>query len=249
MPPGPVHESAATGYQRNADAYVQARPSYHPDVVDRLVADLGTQVWLDVGAGTGIATRTLSERGIQVIAVEPVESMRAQLAASLPAVDVRDGRSDALPVPDASVDVVLAAQAFHWFDHGPTLDEIARVLQPGGALVTLWNVRDESVPWMAEWTRIVDEYAGDTPRWRTQKWRIALEADPRFDLVAEHQQPNPWRTNAEGVVARARSTSFIGALDSDTIDRVEAALRAAVAPLGDAFDFPYDTQAQVWGFA
>lgn len=241
-----IHDAAADGYERRSATYAGVRPAYHPAVLDELVDRLGTDGWVDVGAGTGIATAALVERAVDVVAVEPVEAMRARLGQDLPAVDARAGTAEAIPVGDGEAGVVMVAQAFHWFDHRPALDEIARVLRPAGALVTLWNVRDESVPWMAEWTRIVDRWAGETPRYRTMIWRRAIEADPRFELVDEVRVPNPQAADADRVVQRALSTSFIAALAAHEQADVEREMRSLVAPLGDEFDFPYDTEAQIW---
>ena len=83
-------------------------------------------------------------------AVEPLPEMLTHLRAALPDVTAVEGGAEAIPLPDASVDVVTAAQAFHWFDHDPALREIARVLRPGGRVALIWNVRDESEEWVAE---------------------------------------------------------------------------------------------------
>lgn len=241
-----IHRAAASGYQAKSDAYSAGRPSYHPNAVDELVAALGVDAWVEVGAGTGISTAAFVERGVEITAIEPVDAMRARLVDALPSVTALSGTSEAMPVPDASARVVLVAQAMHWFDHGPALDEIVRVLQPGGALVTLWNVRDQSEDWVRAYTSISDRYAGDTPRWHTQVWRRAIEVDARFVLEAERSIPNPQPSDPDAVVARMLSTSFIAALDEATQRELAEELRAVVAPLGSAFDYPYDTQFQIW---
>lgn len=241
-----IHGAAATGYQAKSDAYVAGRPSYHPAAIDELVELLGQEAWVEVGAGTGIATAAVVERGVEVTAIEPVEAMRERLAASLPGVTALPGTSEAMPVPDGCARVVFVAQAMHWFDHGPALDEISRVLQPDGALVTLWNVRNQTEDWVQAYTRISDRYAGDTPRWHTQVWRRAIEDDPRFALEVEQSIPNPQPSSPDAVVARLLSTSFIAALDEATQQSLGDELRAVVAPLGESFDYPYDTQFQIW---
>lgn len=96
---------------------------------------------MEIGAGTGIFTGQLVDRGVAVLVVEPVAAMGQQLRERLPDVEVRSGTAEDLPLEDASVDVVVAAQAFHWFDYGAALTEIYRVLRPGGQLVTVWNVK------------------------------------------------------------------------------------------------------------
>jgi len=241
-----MHTSAARGYQQRSETYVTARPGYHPAVLDAIVAAFGPGRCLDLGAGTGIATQALVERGVDVVAVEPLEAMRARLHEALPDVEALKGRGEAIPLVTGSVASVLCAQTFHWFDHAPTLDEIVRIARPRAMMATLWNVRDEQVSWMAAYTQVVDRYAGDTPRYRTMRWREAIERDARFNLVDELRMPNPQASNPDHVVARALSTSFIAGLNEAEQRSVESEIRAIVGPLGDEFDFLYETEAQIW---
>lgn len=240
-----VHEAAATGYQAHSEAYVFARPSYHPEVVDVLVEHLNAGPVVDLGAGTGISTAALVERGVDVIAVEPVEAMRDKLAAGVHA-QVLEGTAESIPVGDGSAAAVIVAQAFHWFDHGPALDEIARVLAPGGVLATLWNVRDESVPWVAAYTEIQDRVQGETPRYRDMTWRRAIEDDVRFELSHEESRPNPQPSNVEHTLGRFLSTSFIASLDPVTRDGLADEIRLVIADLGETYDYPYTTEVQIW---
>ena len=98
---------------------------------------------LDLGAGTGKLTATLVALGAEVSAVEPDPAMLTELRRALPAVRARAGSAEAIPLPDASVDAVLAGNALHWFDMAVAAPEIARVLAPGGVLAGLWNVLDD----------------------------------------------------------------------------------------------------------
>lgn len=139
----------AASFDDVADAYERARPGYPDDAVRWLVGDAPRDV-LDLGAGTGKLTRALVALGHRVTAVEPLEGMREQLVRAVPGAVALEGSAERIPVADASVDVVTVAQAFHWFDHELALPEIARVLRPGGALALVWNMRDASVPWVAE---------------------------------------------------------------------------------------------------
>lgn len=241
-----VHESAAIGYEQRSATYASARPSYHPQIVTWVAETIAGRRVVDLGAGTGISTAALADAGLDVVAVEPVEAMRARLRESLPGLDVLDGTAEAMPFDDHSVGAVVVAQAFHWFDHGPALDEIARVLEPTGALVALWNVRDENVPWMAAYTAIQDREQGDTPRYRTMVWRCAIEQDRRFDLNGERQVDNPRPSGPDHAVERFLSTSFIARLDSTRQAELTDEIRTLVAPLGPTFDFPYWTEAQIW---
>ena len=89
------------------------------------------------------------------MAVEPLDEMRAELEVALPGARALAGSAEAIPLPDASTDVVTSAQAFHWFDHDAALPEIARVLRPGGRLALVWNSRDDRDPWMARLSAII----------------------------------------------------------------------------------------------
>jgi ubiquinone/menaquinone biosynthesis C-methylase UbiE len=151
-----VHEAAATGFERKADAYSRGRPAYHPELVSRVVARCGDGVVVDVGAGTGIFTAQLLSLGVKAVAVEPVAAMRAALSEALPTIETFDGTAESLPFDSGSIATLIVAQAFHWFDPEQTLHEMARVLRPGGELICVWNVRDENVDWVAKYTEVVD---------------------------------------------------------------------------------------------
>lgn len=124
-----IHHAAADGYKTGADTYVRGRPDYPPQVADWLTGTLGLdddKTVIDLGAGTGKFTGRLVATGAQVIAVEPVPQMLEKLSAAYPGVLAVSGTATDLPVPDASVDVVVCAQAFHWFASPAALTEIAR---------------------------------------------------------------------------------------------------------------------------
>ncbi len=241
-----VHHSAADGYQERARTYERARPSYHPELIDRFVAGYADGLVVELGAGTGIFTRQLVEAGVEPIAVEPVAAMRQRLVDALPHIDARDGSAEAIPVESGSADTVVAAQAFHWFEHERALGEIYRVLRPGGHLVTVWNVRDEAIPWMQAYTNIVGRFAADTPRYHTMVWRDAIDADPRFDPTSEWHVANPTATTPQGVVDRVLSTSFMAVLDPAEQGKVAGEIRELVEDLGAKFEFPYRSEFQTW---
>ncbi len=114
-----VHATAAKGYGSGANVYARGRPEYAREAVDHLTAALdlrpGRRV-LEIGAGTGKLTRALAGTGASTVAVEPVGAMRARLAEAVPSAEVLEGSAELLPLPNASVDAVVVAQAFHWFD-------------------------------------------------------------------------------------------------------------------------------------
>ena len=139
----------AASFARVADAYERARPGYPADAVLWLAGETPCDV-VDLGAGTGKLTRSLAALRHHVVGVEPLAEMLDQLRTAVPDATAVVGSAESMPLPDASVDVVVCAQAFHWFDPGPSLAEMARVLRPGGRIALVWNVRDERVPWVDE---------------------------------------------------------------------------------------------------
>ncbi|MEV7772875.1 methyltransferase domain-containing protein [Kitasatospora sp. NPDC086791] len=144
--------AAARSFGAVADEYHRARPGYPDglfDAVERLWGRglRGSRV-LDVGAGTGIATRLLAARGADVVAVEPSAGMAARFVASSPALPLVRGTGDDLPFRDDSADLITYAQAFHWTRPERSVPEAVRVLRPGGAIATWWNVLDETLPWV-----------------------------------------------------------------------------------------------------
>ncbi|MFJ3281056.1 class I SAM-dependent methyltransferase [Streptomyces halstedii] len=143
----------ALSFDRAAAAYAANRPGYPPVLFDTVEELSGRPLkgarTVDVGAGTGIATRLLQARGALVTAVEPGPGMAAELHRALPSVPVVRGDGNRLPLATASVDLLTYAQSWHWTDPALSLAEAVRVLRPGGALALWWNVADHDVPWIA----------------------------------------------------------------------------------------------------
>ncbi|MEV3856779.1 class I SAM-dependent methyltransferase [Streptomyces sp. NPDC050095] len=155
----------ALSFDSVAAEYATARPSYPPALFDAVEELAGLPLQgartVDVGAGTGIATRLLRERGADVIAVEPGPGMGAQLRRDLPDVPLLRALGDALPLADATADLVTYAQSWHWTDPARSVPEALRVLRPGGALALWWNVPDPDVDWTsAQEARLQDRLPG-----------------------------------------------------------------------------------------
>ena len=143
-----VHKSAQQGFSTQAVTYAQGRPDYPRQLTGWLADTLRINAQssvIDLGAGTGKFTRLLSTLAPTLTAVEPVAAMGAQLTKLLPDVRLVNGTAESIPLPSASTDAVVCAQAFHWFSTEAALAEIHRVLKPDGRLGLVWNVRDESV--------------------------------------------------------------------------------------------------------
>ena len=152
------HGRRAASFGAAAAAYAQHRPDYPVAAIRwalEPVADIGRPLdALDLGAGTGKLTAQLASLStgagqVHVVAVEPDPEMLAELRHQLPGVTAVAGRAESIPLPDESVDAVLAGQAAHWFDFDRALPEVARVLRPGGVLAGLWNADDARVTWVA----------------------------------------------------------------------------------------------------
>ncbi len=139
----------ATSFDRQAAEYARLRPGYPPAALDAAITVRAGTV-LDLAAGTGKLTGDLLARGLDVLAVEPLFGMLTELGRHHPAARAICGTAENIPLGDSGVDAVLVGQAFHWFDPERALDEIARVLRPGGTLALLWNHDDESDPFVAE---------------------------------------------------------------------------------------------------
>jgi SAM-dependent methyltransferase len=227
-----VHHSAAAGYKTGADTYVRGRPDYPPQVADWLTGTLGLnadKAVVDLGAGTGKFTGRLVATGAQVIAVEPVAQMLEKLSEAFPDVLAVSGTAMDLPLPDASVDVVICAQAFHWFASIEALTEIARVLKPGGKLGLVWNLRDARASWVPKLDAIVNVLEGDTPRYYTGAWRQAFP-HPTFGPLQEQRYSHGHTGSPEDVIFnRVRSTSFVAALPAEERAKVDEQIRAMIA--------------------
>ncbi|WP_456027217.1 methyltransferase domain-containing protein [Pseudomonas capeferrum] len=248
-----VHTSAQQGFSAQAVTYAQGRPDYPRQLTgwltDALHIDAQSTV-IDLGAGTGKFTRLLSTLAPTLVAVEPVEAMGAQLNKLLPDVRLVNGTAESIPLETAVADAVVCAQAFHWFSTEAALAEIHRVLKPDGRLGLVWNVRDESVDWVAAITDIITPYEGDTPRFHTGRWREAFTGEyfsaPEMTCFAYQHVGSP----QEVIMDRFLSVSFIAALPAAEKARVTAQLQALIdthpALRGrDTVAFPYQTQAYV----
>jgi SAM-dependent methyltransferase len=228
-----------------AAAYERGRPSYPPEAIDWLLPRGARQV-LDLGAGTGKLTTRLVERGLDVVAVDPIPDMLELLSASLPETRALLGTAEEIPLEDNSVDAVLVAQAWHWVDPERAIPEVARVLRPGGRLGLVWNTRDERLGWVRELGQIIGS-DGDgrrfdvelpepfTERARHQvEWTNYLTPQALIDLVASRSycitSPTKVRTQTLDQVRELLSTH--PALANSTglaMPYVTVCIRAALA--------------------
>jgi ubiquinone/menaquinone biosynthesis C-methylase UbiE len=238
-----IHHLAAEGFTAGATAYAEGRPEYPPEIEAWLTRDLGLgtgKTALDLAAGTGKFSQRLLATGAAVIAVEPVQAMLDQLIRQYPQIDARGGSAQNIPLDDASMDAVVCAQAFHWFATPEALREIHRVLKPGGAFGLVWNVRDESVPWVAALTPIMKPFEGDAPRFHSGKWRNVLRES--------HFSNTHTGAPEKVIIERILSVSFMATLPPSQQEQVKAQLREVIATYPELagktqVTFPYETLA------
>jgi SAM-dependent methyltransferase len=250
-----VHRLAAVGFDRAAAEYERSRPTYPAEAVALVVRETGIgpgRRVLDLAAGTGKFTRLLVPTGAELVAVEPVAGMRAQLAAAVPGVELLDGTAERIPLPDASVDAVVCAQAWHWFEAPAALAEVRRVLRPGGGLAVVFNIRDESVAWVRRLTEISEFYTTKRPHHRDTRAAFAAEvaADGGYGEVAVASFRHAQVLDEDGLVERAASQSNVATMAENeragVLDAVRQLARTDPELAGRAtFPLPYDTEVAV----
>jgi SAM-dependent methyltransferase len=216
-----VTHPAARGFDTSGERYERGRPDYPEQAVDALLSGLGSPSRvLDAGAGTGKLTRPLRARGLTVIAAEPAAAMRAVLEAD----EVLDASAESLPSADASVDAVVAGQAFHWFANPAALAEFARVAT--GDLGLIWNRRDTSTELQRALGAIIAPYRAGAPEQASNAWRAAFTEEAPFALGEPVELPNVQRVDADALSDRILSTSIIAVLPEEERARVDERVRA-----------------------
>jgi SAM-dependent methyltransferase len=244
-----VHEAARRGFGSAADVYEESRPAYPREAVDWLAARLGLRpgtTVVDLAAGTGKLTRLLTATGATIIAIEPVDEMRDALQRTTPDADARPGTAEATGLPASSADVVTVAQAFHWFDGPVALAEIHRILRPGGKLALVWNVRDLDHPTQRAVEDLFAPYRGETPSHRSGRWRAVLEGTELFRSTGSRRFPNVQMLDADALVRRVASTSFIANLPDDRRRQVLDQAQLIAAGVPQPFEFPYTAEVGVF---
>lgn len=239
-----MHAMAPTQrFSDRARAYARHRPDYPVAAIEFAIAGLGdpkSLVVADVGAGTGISSRLLAATAARVHAVEPNADMRAEGAGAALAGSIEwvEGSAEATTLGAGSVELVLCAQAFHWFRHREALDEFARILRahtPSGApgrLALIWNDRDMRDAFTAEYSRLIREASGDHPAERDFDPQEIVAAHARFGNVRVRAFPHAQALDLEGALGRALSASY-APKSGPAHDRMIEGLQAAHARLAD----------------
>jgi SAM-dependent methyltransferase len=249
VPPA-LHPIAGLGFGAEAEAYERGRPTWAPEAVALLGTELGLgpgRVVADVAAGTGKLTRLLVPSGAAVVAVEPVAEMARVLRRSVPGVPVARSVAERLPLADGSVDGVVVAEAFHWFDAPLALGEIRRVVRAGGGMALLWNQAGaDPAPWQVELGVLLAGLRDpDLPfpgGHSTRSWGEQVAAAGGFTTVAHRTFPHEQVVEPEDVVAGALSTSWIAIRPEDERRRFADDVRALLAGHGSPLVVPWRTE-------
>ena len=197
--------------------YARHRPHYPAALLDLLTQRCGfTPAWTvaDIGAGTGILTELLLRNGNAVCAVEPNDAMRAvaeQTLARFPSFHSGSGRSEATNLPDASIDLVVAGQAFHWFEPTATRTEFQRILHPDGWVALVWNSRrNAGTPFLVAYRQLLDEFGAD---YRQVDHQHVVDDDALAHFYGGpftvDTLPNQQVLDLEGLAGRVFSTSYM----------------------------------------
>ncbi len=233
------HQRLARSFGSVAEAYDRGRPSFPPEAVQWLVGQDAATV-LEVGAGTGKLTEQLVALGHDVHATEPAQEMLDILRRNLPDTRSTQASAEELPVPDRSVDVVVAAQSFHWFDLDRALPEIARVLRPGGHLSLVWNWRNEKIPWVRKLSALMDNQ--ELPE---RDIAEPLVHSGLFGFVEDATFPCWQDINRESIQDMVLSRANIALLDDDAREAKLAEVVAFYDDYGRGMDgmrLPYDSR-------
>jgi len=236
------------GFSIEAQAYARGRPDYPAGVLPWFLRRIECRRVVDMGAGTGKFTALLAQNCTEVIAVEPGDAMRFLLEAYLPSLCAIDGNAEAIPLDTASADALFCAQAFHWFATNAALEEIHRVLTPGGMLGLVWNVRDESVDWVAAITEIITPYEINVPRFYTGDWRKIFPSTHFSALESASFAHTHIGPAQEVIIDRIMSVSFIASLPEIEKCKVNFQLQSLIASHSalrdqEIIEFPYITEA------
>jgi SAM-dependent methyltransferase len=224
-----------TRFSSRVADYVRYRPDYPREILSLLRQCIGLQPgWTiaDIGSGTGISCRMFLENGNEVIGVEPNADMRAAAEAIL-AGEARfrsvGASAEATTLPEASVDLVVSAQAFHWFDIPKCKLEFNRILKPGGMCLLIWNERKLTGEFLEAYESLMRELGADYMAVRHE--RIDSAALDRFFASGYESADlaNQQLFDLEGLIGRANSSSYAPPRDHPNHKRLIEGLRAIFA--------------------
>lgn len=208
---------STTRFSNRVQDYIRYRPGYPPALLDCLRGEFGLRpehTIADIGSGTGISAELFLQHGNPVIGIEPNDEMRAaaeRLLAGYPKFRSVAGTAEATGLPAASVDWLIAGQAFHWFDVSKARAEALRILRPGGRAALFWNNRLEHTPFLQEYEALLRTLGTDYCAVKHQN----TESDGRLeqffaaDRCERRAFPNRQDFDRAGLLGRAFSSSYV----------------------------------------
>lgn len=239
-------------FSDRVENYIRWRPSYPDQVLQILAEEIGLTkpvLIADIGSGTGISAELCLRHGHTVYGIEPNREMREaaeRLLAQYPNFHSRNGTAEHTGLPDASVDLLIAAQAYHWFDVEKSRIEFARILRPGGWCVLLWNSRRlDSTPFLRTYESLLNKYGTD--------YREIQHTNIDRDQLAAWYMPgtykyrsiyNEQRFHWEGLLGRVMSSSYVPPASHPNHAPLITKLRQAFEDhqVNDEVCFEYDTE-------
>ena len=233
-----------------AENYEKYRPTYPPDLIDWIVAlsGIGPGARIaDVGCGTGISTRLFAARGFEVVGIDPNEEM-LERAVRAGGAEYRKGEAAATGLEDHGVDLIIAGQAFHWFDLDPAFREFRRILKPGGWCAAFWNVRSTAGSFQEAYEEILRRHSVDYATVGNHDGAVArLRAFPEVREFSEASFPNRQALDLEGVLGRAWSSSYVvhGVKDRISFDS-DLAMAHQRHQKGGVVEVSYRTEVISW---
>jgi SAM-dependent methyltransferase len=192
-----------------ASDYARYRPTYPREAIAAVLGGFSRPHVADLGAGTGISATLLAAGGAEVFAVEPNAAMRKAIPPD-PRVIVVDGTAEATTLPERSVDIIAAFQAYHWFDAKRVFAEVERIRRPRARFAAVWNERDAQAPFCRAYNAVIEPYMTDDTESRRRATTIDRDlresgwSDVRM-LEFRHRQLLDW----EALIGRTRSASYL----------------------------------------
>lgn len=241
-------------FSDRVDNYVKYRPHYPTEIIDCLSDEIGLtrdSLIADIGCGTGISSELFLKSGNRVIGVEPNDAMREAAIGYLkeyPWFRPVKGTAENTTLPDASVDIVLAGQAFHWFDLEKTKIEFKRILTPGGHVVLIWNERQlDTTPFLVEYEQLLLKYASDYAAVRHDKFDEKVLGSYFDTGVKKKVFPNVQDVDLDGLRGRMLSASYMPNEDDPRYSELVGELQRLFAKhsQNDRISILYDTNVYV----
>ena len=242
--------STVERFSDRVENYVKFRPGYPPEVLQLFRNEMGLtadSVIVDVGSGTGISAKVFLENGNTVYGVEPNSAMRSaaeEWLGGFPEFRSLTGTAEATGLPEDSVDFVIAAQAFHWFDRDNAREEFLRILKPGGWVALIWNERQlNSTPFLREYEQFLLKFANDYAKVRHEN----VDREP-LKLFFRNEFRTRVFSNSQvldfnGLLGRVLSSSYMPNESSGQFSDMKNELSAIVAKHAEngKIEILYDT--------